>query len=323
MGTKIKVTRSAVANEITLVSSFDDFIEEKQALGKSADTIRNYKLSFRLFTERVGIYEDFPTEKLTSSYIFKFINTSRNEGVKVTSINHYLRDIRTFVNWCISKDLIPVPFTVEMVKGQEEPLKHFTDEELEMLLEKPRKKDTFAEWRSWTIVNWVLGTGNRASTFCAVKIGDIDFKKKEITLAHTKNKKAQIIPLSAVLITVLKEYMKMWRQGASSEDYLFCNIGEEKLTTNAARLAFTKYCKDRGVSKTTLHGLRHNFAKAWVKNNGRLVALQQILGHSTLEMTRKYIKLFAEDLKEDFESFTALDTIKKKAKRTQTVKRSS
>ena len=51
-------------------------------------------------------------------------------------------------------------------------------------------------------------------------------------------------------------------------------------------------------------------------------ALQKILGHQDLAMTRRYVKLFSEDIKEDFDRFNPLDTIKKNSRRTQKVKRS-
>ena len=39
------------------------------------------------------------------------------------------------------------------------------------------------------------------------------------------------------------------------------------------------------------HGLRHTFASQFVMNGGSLVALQKILGHSTVEMTMIYAHL--------------------------------
>ena len=208
-----------------------------------------------------------------------------------------------------------------MVEGQEEKLKFFEDEDIEKLLEKPVKRAAFTEWRTWAIVNWVLATGNRSSTICEVKIGDVNYHDKEIALAHTKNKKVQTVPLSPALTTVLKEYTRMWRQDATEDDFLFPNIGNEPLTTNALRHSFAKYCQDREVAQTNIHGLRHNFAKFWVRNNGSMSALQMILGHQTLEMTRRYVKIFGEDIKDDFEKFSPLDTIKRGAKRTQSIKR--
>lgn len=149
----------------------------------------------------------------------------------------------------------------------------------------------------------------------------MQFGRREIILEQTKNKKAQIIPLSSSLETVLKEYIRVWRKEANPNSFLFCNVGEEQLTTNALRLSFAKYCKDRGVEKTSIHGLRHTFAKGWIKNNGNTFALQKMLGHSTLDMTRKYVNLFNEDIKEGFDSYNPLDNLKKGASRRKNVKR--
>jgi len=47
-------------------------------------------------------------------------------------------------------------------------------------------RDSFVEWRNWTIVNWVMSTGSRASTIRAVKLEDVDFVGKGIILRHTQ-----------------------------------------------------------------------------------------------------------------------------------------
>jgi integrase/recombinase XerD len=200
-------------------------------------------------------------------------------------------------------------------------LKIFTDEEIDLLLDKPKSRDSFTDWRTWTIISWVLATGNRAATICEVKMGDVDYKSKEIHLRHTKNKKAQTIPLSSSLEVCLKEYIRIWRKEAGAEEWLFPNVGEEQLTTNALRHSFSRYCAARGVDKSNIHGLRHSFARAWIRNNGSTFQLQKILGHSTLEMTRRYVRLFSEDLKQDFDKFSPLDNIKKNSKRTKTISR--
>ena len=327
MAGKIKRTikRSSEPDVVTLFSAFDEFITEKEARNLSAPTIKNYQVTFRIFCAFYNFDEDTPITEINQNLFYKWINTLKLEGVKHTSINHYLRDCRAFFYWCMSPDrrYIENSFKIDMIKGQEESIKHFTDEEVNALLEKPKRSEDFIVWRSWAIINWVIGTGNRAATICDIQMGDVDFKNKEIILRHTKNKKAQIIPLSSSLATILKEYIKLWRFDCRADDWLFCNIGEEQLTTNALRKAFANFCNSRGVDKTNIHGLRHTFAKMWIKNNGSEIKLQKILGHSSLEMTRRYVRLFAEDIKEDFDDFSPLDTIKKSQKRTQSVKRSS
>lgn len=324
MAVKRVIKRNAKARENPLLlEAFEAFLDEKEAKNLSDKTIKNYRQSFTFFVNFHGFNEENELTDIKPQHFYKWINTLKQQGVKPTSVNHYLRDVRAFFYWCMEEPRQYMPsFKIEEIEAQEEQIKLFTDDELLALLEKPRRNDSFVTWRTWAIVNWVLATGNRAATICDVKITDVNFNKKEISLRHTKNKKAQIIPLSGSLETVLKEYIRMWRKEAPVDGWLFPNVGEEKLTTNALRLAFTKYCTDREVERTNIHGLRHNFAKAWVKNNGNMYALQTILGHSTLDMTRRYVRLFGEDIKEDFDKYNPLDNIKRSARRTQTVKRS-
>ena len=324
MALKRKVKRSASAYEVMLDEAFQEFVEEKEAQNLSPATLRNYKQSFEFFRKFSGYDDNTPVSAVTLQDIFKWIGTLRNNDVQPSSINHYLRDVRAFLYWCMDegRKYISPAFKIKQMEAQEEQLKLFTDEELEALLLKPRKKDPFVDWRTYVIVNWVLATGNRAATICEVKISDINFSKKEIALSHTKNKKAQIIPLSSSLETVLKEYIRMWRRDTDKDGWLFPNVGEEQLTTNALRQSFKRYCLGRGVERYNIHGLRHNFAKGWIRNNGNLFKLQQILGHSSLDMTRRYVKLFREDIKEDYDRYSPLDTIKKNSKRTKKIERS-
>lgn len=324
MGVKRKITKSKAADSILISDAFADFVAEIEARNLSASTIRNYIQSYNYFMEFCDFDNNTTTEEITQDLFFHWMRSMNLEGVAPASINHYLRDVRVFVYWCMdgSREYVKPAFKIEMIKAQEEPLKLFAMDDIELLLEKPRKGDSFTDWRTWAIVNWVLGTGNRARTICEIQLKDIDFNKKEITLRHTKNKKAQVIPLSSALATTLKEYIRVWRAEAPKDGWLFPNIGEEQLTTNALRHSFTRYCHNRGVDQTNIHGLRHNFAKNWLQNNGNMFVLQQILGHSNLEMTRRYVKLFGEDLKTDFDKFNPLDNIKRASKRTQTVRRS-
>lgn len=315
--------RDASADVMLVKGAFDAYIVEKQAENKAASTIRNYKQSFSYFYDFYEFTEETPITEITQSSVYQWINTLKQEGVGISTINHYLRDVRTFLYWCMddTRQYITPAFKINALGEQQEGVKHFSDEDLLLLLEKPQKKDSFVVWRTWAIVNWCLATGNREATICEVKTTDINYKRKEIVLRHTKNKAAQIIPLSASLETVLKEYIRIFHPEAQTEQWLFPNVGGEQLTTGGCRQAFAKYCKDRGVSQTNLHGLRHNFAIGWVRNNGNMFQLQKILGHSTLEMTRRYVRLYAEDVKKDFDDYALLDNLKKKKTRTNKMTR--
>lgn len=303
---------------VTLEQSFNEFIQQKEANGLSPATLRNYKLSYHIFFDYNEFDSETPITEINQNLINKWINHMRKEEISPSSINHYLRDFRTFVNFCIKREYIDVPIEIKEVKQQEELPKFYSDEDIEKLLRKPENNDTFAKWRMWGIVNFVLATGARAATIRNIKLDDIDFNNGVVNLSnHTKNREALNIPLSSTLENALREYTRKWH----ISDYLFPNIGDEQLTDGALRSAYVRYCQDRDVEQTNIHGLRHSFARAWIINGGNQFKLQRIMGHKNLSMTNRYVKLFAQDLKTDYESYSALDVIKKKSKRTSQFKK--
>lgn len=315
MGTKHAVKRNRAVVEVTIHSAFSKFVEDKQAHNLARASLLDYEDSFRYFMDFFGYDENTPLNVVNSDMFKSWTIDLLERDLRPTSINRYLRDCKVFFNWCIKNGLLNLPeLKIDMVKGQEDPIKCFPDAEIALILQKPTNKNDFIEWRTWTIVNWVLATGTRAGTIVEVRIGDIDFKNKEIALRHTKNKKTQIIPLSSKLAAVLREYLHTWRYGCSLEDFLFPNQANEQLTTGALAQSFGKYCTRRGCTHTSIHGLRHSFALNWIRNGGNQFKLQKILGHSTLDMTRRYVALAVVDLKEDFDRFSTLDALNKPCK---------
>ena len=302
-----RITKSNCHKQ-TLEQAFQEFRLAKEVCNLSRATITNYQQSYNMLVMFNGFTVKTLCVEIEEMHIQQLVMALRKAEVSNSSINHYLRDVRAFLYWCMDKGYIST-FKIPLINQQEEQLKLFTDVELTRLLRKPTPNDSFATWRTWAIVNWVLGTGNRASTICEIHLSDIDYTAREISLRHTKNKRTQIIPLSTTLESALKEYIRMWRADATEDEYLFPNICNNMLSTSALRQSFSDYCASREVARTNIHGLRHNFAKGWLRNGGNMFILQRILGHSTLEMTRKYVRLFVEDMKEGYDEYSPLDTI--------------
>ena len=308
---KVKKKKRVVATldeDLLVKDIIDEFLTEKRADGRSPKTIESYVGSLQKFLGAFG--DELKVGEIDRQTIYHYKGKLVSvEELSIASINHYLRDLRTFINWCMERRYIEEHIKIDMVKGQEEVIEVYTEEELQLLLAKPRPTESFAMWRDWAVINWILGTGNREGTIVNVKIGDIHFGRKEILIRAQKNKKANIIPLSTKLASVLKTYIKKCLTEMGDEDYLFCNQYGEYLTPKALQQSIRKYNNKRGVERTSVHALRHTFAKNWVVNGGDVFRLQKLLGHSTLEMTRHYVNLFSADLKKDYEDFSPLDTL--------------
>ena len=305
----------------TVFLAFDEFIQEKEATNKSKDTIRNYNLSFDIFCEYHNIASSTELDEINIGMIYQWINHMRNNEVRPSSINHYLRDLRTFFNWCYMREKMQEALPIKELSKQEELPKMYTDEEMEILLEKPRAGDSYSDWRMWAIISTVYATGLRASTLCSLTIGDFDFKHDEIVINQQKNKKAGILPFTPAHQSCIREFFKTWMRNANDDEWAFPNINGEQLTVNALRQGMERYCKARGVNAHGIHSIRHNFARAMIVNGGGEYRLQKYLQHSDIKMSQHYVKLFSQDLKKDAEEFSPLDNSKKKAKRTSQFKK--
>lgn len=78
---------------------------------------------------------------------------------------------------------------------------------------------------------------------------------------------------------------------------------------DAVKLIWVRAQKRAGLPILPFHGLRHGFAKAWLTAGGDLFSLQQILGHSDLNVTRRYVRLLTEDLERMHQQFSPADRL--------------
>lgn len=307
---------------LTIREAFNEFIGDKITEGVAAKTIRNYEQAFQYFME-LELDEDdsFQIGELIKAYVLQWIDAMTKRGMKVITMNSYLRIMRVFLYWCMDTErrYIEPSYKINLIKGEEVLPKVFTDDEVEKLLAKPTRVRDFVEWRTWAIVNWVVATGDRAATVCGYKIGDIDFKAREIKVRHLKSKKVQIKPMSHQLEMIMKTYIRACRSRVDEEAWLFPSSTEEQLTYNALAHSLTRYCKERGTKTHNMHALRHYFATVYARETGDIERLRRMLGHSTYDMTKRYMSLVDEDLRKDFDARNPLDKIAAKKARTKKV----
>lgn len=321
----------ALDSDRTLKEGFDEFIKDCQARNLSDETVKYYKNCFKILLRVTEINEEEEEEHELLYTEETPINTiqSQDLGVisryllknyKETSVNSYLRGIRAIFYFFMDLQYMD-KMPVDLVKATKQIKQTYTDEELEKLLKKPNikaKGASFSEYRNWVLVNYLIATGNRVSTICNIKNKNVNFDTGTIILEKTKNRKEQVIPMSRTLSIILKEYMS-YRQG-EEEDYLFCNQSGYKLTEDAFKHAIAKYNIKRGVRKTSVHVFRHTFAKKYILNGGDIFRLQKLLGHSSMEMVREYVEMFAEDLQQGYNDVNPLENLMPKSSGIPTMK---
>jgi integrase/recombinase XerD len=303
----MKKIRMDAEKDFTAQATFDRYTRKCSVSNLSSKTIGTYQCHFKVFrrfleAKSVGLQE------ITLATVEDFILYLKDtRHCKDITINSYLRSLRSFLNFCFEEGAMAM-FKTKLIKVDKEIKKTYTDTELKTLLKKPNVKACdFTEYKTWVFSNYLLATGNRISSALNVRVEDIDFDSGVIQVNKTKNRKAQIVPLSSALSNVLREYL-VYRKG-EGEDFLFCSTCGTQADIRTYQEMLKQYNRGRGVSKTSAHLYRHTFAKKWILNGGDIFRLQKVLGHSDLTMVREYVNMFGNEIAVDFDKYNPLDNL--------------
>jgi site-specific recombinase XerD len=135
------------------------------------------------------------------------------------------------------------------------------------------------------------GAGLRVSEAVALKVSDIDGKRKLIRIEQGKGQKDRYAMLSDRLHMALRRYYKAFRP--DPEGYLFPSWKRDHhMNAGSLQLACREAAAHAGLrKKVTVHGLRHAFATHLLEQGTDLRIIQVLLGHSEIDTTARYTRV--------------------------------
>ena len=156
-----------------------DFLDDKKYSGTAEATLNGYRYDTTRFLKFLSDEQLAVNEAGFKRYVIHLTDS----GMTANSVNHYIRSVKVFLYWCMEQDEI-APFKIKMVKAQETIKDVYTQEELCALIQPPKREDSFVVWRSWAIINFILGTAARGATVCEMQMQDISFDDRTIKFRH-------------------------------------------------------------------------------------------------------------------------------------------
>lgn len=140
-----------------------------------------------------------------------------------------------------------------------------------------------------TIIMLIYSTGARVSESVNIKLTDIDSKRMQVNIQEGKGLKQRKVPLSPVLLSVLRAYYKEYKP----RYYLFEGAGGKgtHLGITAVRTICTntRHRTPHIKKPYTPHTFRHSFATHHLEQGTNLLVIQRLMGHSDLTNTLKYL----------------------------------
>ena len=135
------------------------------------------------------------------------------------------------------------------------------------------------------MISLIYSAGLRRSELLNMRISNIDSKRMEIFIAHSKNRKDRVVPLSETGLQLLREYYKSYHP----KDYLFEGQSGDQYSERSLALVLKKACEKAGIKKqVNLHMLRHSYATHLLETGTDLRYIQELLGHKSSKTTEIY-----------------------------------
>lgn len=245
------------------------------------------------------------TEKMLKDVI---VYCMEQLGNNPTTINHRIRSMKQFYAFLHKESVIHInpAHSLQKQKGKKEQIKPFTDDELKDLLAQPNKKE-FVGFRDYTIMLVLIDTGVRLSELVNMKVTDISLENGKIIVLGKGNKEREVM-FQATTREQLRRYLKI--RGTVHHDYLWIAHDDKPLARKTIQDRLKKYGEMAGVKKrVSPHTFRHTCAKMYIIQGGDIFSLQQLLGHSSLEMCRHYVTLWGTDLQNMHRKFSPVESI--------------
>lgn len=250
-------------------------------------TIRGNGTTIILFLSFLKSIGRQQLEDIDRQDLSAFIEHEQDRRMSPNTVSTRLRTIYAFLNYLIQNDVLhPDLLKRKMrVKVPDSLPRAIETEDIQILLAGVKNP------RDRALILTLLRTGIRISELLNTTLTDLNLKEKYIQIYEAqKNRVGRIVYLSDDAHNALKKWLKLRND---NKDYLFYGHGNRPLSYEAARCRFIHYVNKADLSHKdySLHCLRHTFASELLNAGMPLQCLQELLGHSCIEMTRRYARL--------------------------------
>lgn len=258
---------------------------------------------FLHFLESEGVTD---ASCIEDNHILNFI---RNEAPKhKASMGKLLRTISKFIKFLRKEKIVHLDtdkFLTTSGRCRQKALPCFTDEELKRIFAQIDRSCDKGK-RDYAIFLTALRTGLRASDISKLKLTDINWIERTISVTQKKTKTALCLPLPVDVGNAIAEYILHSRY-KTENPYIFLRLENTASITPLDPTSFNgylrKYMATAGIARTgwdgkSFHAFRRTAGTRMITSGVPISTVSQILGHTDIESSKHYISLNTEKMRE-------------------------
>ena len=288
--------------ELPGAEHLESYMQHKWRMNHKPSTLRGSFHAVRSFLTFYVSSGKSHLQEIVNDNLEAFVEYEQDRGLKVSTVRTRLKHIWAFLRFLSERDIIGESILKRKIKLRVPDFlpRAIAPGDVRKLI------GAIKETRDRALVLVLLRTGMRIGELLGLQMRDLDIRERKIHIYEgEKNSLGRVVYLSDDALMALRLWLK---KRDKSREYLFYGRGS-KLCYSVAWNIFTKYLSETKLQHKgyTIHCLRHTFASELLNAGMRLECLQLLLGHSDIEMTRRYARLTDKSREEEY--FRAMEII--------------
>lgn len=291
--------------EESLIDAWGVYLRANLAV--SEHTLRAYVSDLRSFTTYCQV-DELSTENIRSVVILRAIRawlaSLVQQGKSRSTISRRTASIRSFTAWAYRRGYLDSDpgLLVTSARGDQKLPQVQTPSDTAELLSyaatRTREENSPAAIRDWAILETIYATGIRVSEVCSLDTTSIDQQGMTLRVIGKGNKE-RVVPFTRACLSALQAWLSHGRPSLAIPEAgraLFVGDKGRRIDPRVIRAMIHRMCAQAGVRDLAPHALRHTAATHILAGGADLRAVQEMLGHSSLQTTQRYTHVDAQRL---------------------------
>ena len=283
----------------------EGFVLSMSARHLSEHTIADYTRTLDKFA--AFLEDDKPVHEITSQHIEHFLASFK--GLSNKSLLNYYVGLSSLWSWLVKEEIVKTNIVRKLTppKSERKDITPFTEAEVKAIMSALNRSRVYVRGgrnvdhslgsfeRNRAIVLLFLDVGIRASELCDLLIEDLDVRNNRVFVRKGKGMKERMLPFSPRTGQMIWRYLAT-RKDADPGEPLFISKLNRPMSRQKLSEMFRVIGRRANVKGVYPHRFRHTFAIQYLRNGGNAYTLQAMLGHSTLDTVKIYLKIAQIDI---------------------------
>jgi site-specific recombinase XerD len=282
------------------LARFADYLRGTRGL--SERTVYNYSLDIRSLLIYLKSKKIARLRDVTSGTLRDYLAERMRVGIEgrrgrvsssvKASVGRYTASLKAFFKYLFDQGEVKEDPARDLTAPKQDrriPL-YVSVEQVDALLKAVKGEGPLA-LRDYCLLELIYSAGMRVSEATSLRIGDLNVGLKSLRVMG-KGKKERVVIFGETAAGALNTYIADARPLLVSErsgDWLFLNRLGGRLGARSVMLTMERARRILGVTRPlTPHKLRHGFATHLLEAGADLRAIQQLLGHESVNTTQVY-----------------------------------